>query len=328
MEAKKVKKVVVFFLKTSLAILAIGYLFQSGRLTGESLSRLLRSENLPFLLVSALAFLTSQFLSSIRLILLLRMIALPLRVAQGFKLTMIGNFFNIVIPGTVGGDIIKAVYLFKNEENGRGRSSGIVLMDRVLGLLGLLLITGVSIIYLARRYRGILSSYHHELDIILTFIAVVLSLFMALLIFGRNERVRQKFKKVISTLFRKGIFYRMAEGFGAISKKRQLFIHSLLISIFVQLLCLSGLLILLNITKMAMPNFISLAAVSSVVMLLGFIPVTPGNIGWTEFIAAMGWSAVGSNSGAEIFFYWRIVNILCSLIGAFLYYTPLRINPS
>jgi hypothetical protein len=326
MGEKKAKKYAVFFLKTGLAILAIWYLFKSGRLTEESLIRLFKATNLPFFILSAVFFFLSQILCSIRLILLLKMINLPLRIVQGFKLTMIGNFFNMVIPGTVGGDIIKALYLFKNEEDSRGRSSGIIVMDRVLGLLALFLLAGISIIYLAQRYKGILSSYHNELYIILISIAVVLSLFMGLFFFGRNERIRQKLKNVIFTLFRKGIFYHMAEGFGAISKNRQLLIHSLLISILVQLFSLTGLLILLNLIRNAFSEFISLAAVSSIVMLLGVVPVTPGNIGWTELIAAVGWSAVGSNTGAEIFFYWRVVIIFCSLIGAFLYYTPLKIK--
>jgi len=67
---------------------------------------------------------------------------------------------------------------------------------------------------------------------------------------------------------------------------------------------------------------IALVAVSSIVMLLGVIPVTPGNIGWTELLATFGWSTIGSQGGAEIFLSWRITTVICSLLGGFFYLFP------
>ena len=316
------KKYIVFFFKISLAILAVWYLFSSGRLTEEGLIRFFKLEHLPFFILSALVFLSSQLLASVRILLLLKMIDIPLRFAQGFKLTMIGNFFNMVIPGMIGGDFIKAFLLFRNEEASRGRSAGIVAMDRVLGMFALLFIAGVSFFYLTQRYGEVLRAYSIELQVLLIILGVSVGLFMALFILGKNERVRQKLRRFTSMIFRREIFYHMAEGFGAISKNRGLFIYSLFISLLIQLLSLLGLLIPLNIIHETIPNLIPLTAVSSVIMILGAIPVTPGNIGWTELIAAIGWSAVGSNTGAEVFFYWRMVIIFCSLPGAFLYYSP------
>jgi len=60
----------------------------------------------------------------------------------------------------------------------------------------------------------------------------------------------------------------------------------------------------------------------AIVLLFGIIPVTPGNIGWTELVASMGWSVVGSTAGGIIFFYWRIVCIIFSLPGGVLYLLP------
>jgi uncharacterized membrane protein YbhN (UPF0104 family) len=77
-------------------------------------------------------------------------------------------------------------------------------------------------------------------------------------------------------------------------------------------------------TSKDMPGFITLLAVSSIVMLFGIIPVTPGNIGWIELIAAFGWSAVGSDAGAEIFLYWRVVTVCCSLPGLYLFMAQRR----
>jgi uncharacterized membrane protein YbhN (UPF0104 family) len=71
-----------------------------------------------------------------------------------------------------------------------------------------------------------------------------------------------------------------------------------------------------------MPDMIALLAISSIVMLLGVIPVTPGNIGWTELLATFGWSTIGSRGGAEIFLSWRIITVICSLLGGLFYLFP------
>ena len=88
---------------------------------------------------------------------------------------------------------------------------------------------------------------------------------------------------------------------------------SFFVSILIQLCSLAGLLILGNIVAEGLRDVIPLVTVSTIVILVSVIPVTPGNLGWTELIAALGWSAAGSNAGATIFLNWRIVTIICSL---------------
>jgi uncharacterized protein (TIRG00374 family) len=226
---------------------------------------------------------------------------------------MIGNFFNTVIPGMVGGDLVKGYYLVKSEKERRGQSAGIILMDRVLGLLALIFISGVSIIYLLCQKNSILYSYHYESYIALAVIGSVSILFGVFFVFGRNQRVRGKIRAFFAAIFHKSIFFYLLEGFGVLAKHHQILMYSFFVSILIQLFSLAGLLILGNIVAEGLPDVITLAAVSTVVIMLGVIPVTPGNLGWTEFIAAFGWSAVGSNAGAAIFLSWRIVTVICSL---------------
>lgn len=60
------------------------------------------------------------------------------------KLTFLGMFFNNVVPGATGGDLVKAVYLTRHTEQG-ARSFGTVLVDRVTGIVALALIAAVAI---------------------------------------------------------------------------------------------------------------------------------------------------------------------------------------
>lgn len=317
----QVKQHLATFLKISIAILAISYLFRSDWLTKESFIKLFRTDNIPFIIFSCLFFISAQILCASRLVLLLKTIDFNLPFLKGFKLIMIGNFFNTIIPGMVGGDFVKGFFLIKSEESKRGKSSGIIIMDRALGLIALTFIGSVSLIYLLQQNNASLSSYRHELYIVLGVIGFLSALSGAFFVFGRNNRVRKKMREIITAIFRKSFFYYLTEGLGALARNHRILICSLAISILIQLLSLAGLLILSNILHETLPDVTTLTAVSSLIILLNVIPVTPGNIGWTELIAAFGWSAVGSNAGAEIFFYWRIVTVLCSLPGSLLYLT-------
>jgi uncharacterized protein (TIRG00374 family) len=235
---------------------------------------------------------------------------------------MIGNFFNIIIPGTVGGDVIKGAYIFKNEADRRGRSTGIVLMDRIMGLLALCTIGVLSIIYLYQKKRSALTSYGDVITFIFILSVVFLFIFLLLVIYGNHAHIRAKVKTLISALFKKTIFYHMIDAVGAITKIKRVLVYTFVMSIASQLTTISGLMLLVNLQTGSFSNIIDLAAASSVVMLFSIVPVTPGNIGWTELVASFGWAAIGSSSGAAVFFYWRVVLILFSLPGAILYYSP------
>ncbi len=324
MRKERTKKYLKAFLKIAIAILAIWVLFKTDRLTKESFIRLFQVNNIPFILLSSLAFLSCQLLATSRLVLLLRTIDFHLQFPRGFKLIMMGNFFNIVIPGTAGGDLVKGYYLIKDEESSKGRSSGIIVMDRVLGFFAIVFFGGVSIIYLLQQDSVNLNSYYRELYFTFVAIGTLFILFAVFLVFGRHQRVREKLKTIFVRIFRNSIFYYMVDSFGILLKKRRIIIYSFLISILIQLISFVGLLILVNMTSKDMPGLITLLAVSSIVILFGIIPVTPGNIGWIELIAAFGWSAVGSDAGAEIFLYWRVVTVCCSLPGLYLFMAQRR----
>ena len=114
----------------------------------------------------------------------------------------------------------------------------------------------------------------------------------------------------------------MTDAIGALTKHRRVLAEAFCISLGVQAFALTGLLVLIRLIPGELPDIVVLTATSSIVLLLGIIPVTPGNIGWTELVASTGWSVVGSAAGGIIFFYWRIVSILFSLPGGLLYLFP------
>lgn len=320
MDKKKITRKFIALFKLCIAVFIFWYLFKNGKLSKDSFSKLLDLRNLPLVLISCLIFMLTQALATARLIYILKTINLTIGFYPGFKLTMIGNFFNNIILGSVGGDIIKGFYLSKSEVSNKGRSFGILIIDRLIGLLSVMLIAGISTIYLLSFSSIDTKPYHDQLILALySIVILLLGFFLIFFILGKSQNFRQKLKEILYRILHKNFIYYIIEGAGALAKYPKTFVNSYLISILIQILTLMALLILSGIMSETIPAPLVIMAVSSIVILVGAIPVTPGNIGWVELVAALGWTAVNSNAGAEVFLYWRSVSVLCSLPGGLFY---------
>lgn len=62
-------------------------------------------------------------------------------------LLMIGIFFNQFMPGGTGGDVVKIFYLLKETPGKKTQALLAVLIDRLIGLIGLIFVAGVVIIW-------------------------------------------------------------------------------------------------------------------------------------------------------------------------------------
>jgi uncharacterized protein (TIRG00374 family) len=144
MSSKKIKNILFQTLKIAFSVGIIYWLVQSGKLNFKALLNLLHPQYLflALLLIGANMFLTSE---RWRMLLLTQSHRLPSW--QTFKLTLIGIFFNFVVPGGVGGDIVKAFYFAKDHPESKLVAATSVLMDRVLGLYSMTLMAFFAMIF-------------------------------------------------------------------------------------------------------------------------------------------------------------------------------------
>ncbi len=75
--------------------------------------------------------------------LLMRARGIDCTLGKSFRLTMVGSFFNYCMPGTTGGDLVKAYYAARNSDR-RADAVMTVIFDRITGLLGLVVLGGVA----------------------------------------------------------------------------------------------------------------------------------------------------------------------------------------
>jgi uncharacterized protein (TIRG00374 family) len=83
---------------------------------------------------------------------LLRANRLDVGFFEAQRFAWIGFFFNNVIPGTTGGDVVKAVYIAKRCSTDRVRALVSVVVDRIVGLLSLLLVGSLASLLAVDRF--------------------------------------------------------------------------------------------------------------------------------------------------------------------------------
>lgn len=109
--------------------------------------RLVREADRKYLLASVLILPLSYILTSVRWHLLLESLGIRLSFFRSLVLNLVGAFYNAFMPGTTGGDLIKAYYAAKQTTEFRTRAVLSVLIDRVIGLMALILVGGSMAAY-------------------------------------------------------------------------------------------------------------------------------------------------------------------------------------
>ena len=98
-----------------------------------------------WLVPAFLLMLPSYAIVSYRFWLVLRSQGIETPLGMAIRWTMIGSFFDMVMPSSSGGDLIKAGYVIRHFGKGwRTRGIMAVAFDRILGLLGLFLLAGIT----------------------------------------------------------------------------------------------------------------------------------------------------------------------------------------
>jgi len=125
--------------KTLVAAALITYLVRSGSLDFSKL-RLLFDRPL-LMAVNVGLFLFGAFCGAMRYRFLLRLADTELSVPRAMQLQLTALFFNVVIPGSVGGDVIKALYVSRDASPTRRTTILLIIfVDRLVGLAALVLV--------------------------------------------------------------------------------------------------------------------------------------------------------------------------------------------
>jgi len=293
--SKKLSNTLFFVLKTSVSGLLLTYVLRKVGLS-NILSHL-GDMDLRYFVLSSLVYLLTIFLASLRWWTLLKR-SQPL--GKLFPLCLIGSFFNHFMPGAVGGDAVKAYYLYKDTGQG-GISFGSVFLDRYVGYFALLTI-------------GLLAGIagYGELKVIglhwLTPVLFILFLSGSLLFF--RLRIGRRFKAITD-------FYAF---FHDALRDRKSIGTALLLSSAIQVLTILEI-YLISLGLGQHPSFTALFVFVPLIITAMAIPISISGLGLREgaFVVLFGLTGIAPETSTSISLLWFLSAAAGSLPGLFVY---------
>jgi glycosyltransferase 2 family protein len=160
---KKAKPVIVLLLKLLVSAGLLGYFLT--RIHVERFLQTLATAKISYVVTAMMVYLVTQGISAMRWTTLARPLGIKIPFEAMLRYYLIGMFFNLFAPGTVGGDVTRVYYLVRDEDaRAQGHSvttvhaAMSVLMDRAIGMVvlvwlgaaGLLLFPDYAVPHAAR----------------------------------------------------------------------------------------------------------------------------------------------------------------------------------
>jgi len=280
----------------------------------------------PINLIVSFVFLAfSALCCAARWFLLVRAQGLALSFKNLVELTMIGNFFNTFMPGSVGGDLIKAWYVAGQEPQRKTRAIFTVLLDRVIGLAVIVFYAGATLLF----YTGLLDDKKELQAVAYSLWAFTTVSFIFALVFftpslwnweitGRFLGYLRKSKR-LSQIIDAGLLYRSHLG-------------RMSIAVGLSALSIFGTNVLFSIQGRTLGIPLELSHYFFIVpigLTVSAIPLLPGGIGVGQvaFFKIFQWVGVANpEQGATLCTLMQVYTILFNCIGA-IFYLKFKRNP-
>ncbi len=263
-------------------------------------------------------YLTALMITFMRWMMLVRAQGIMLSWWDAVRLGFIGNVFNLVIPGAVGGDVIKAAYLGRMQPDKKPQAWASMVLDRILGLLGLFLLAGVAGLV---SWNSVDGQVRVLIGLVWGFLAagfaVLTVVFSPALYRPLNRLVagRRKLEAVVVRLEAIGMAYRRRLGTVVAMLGVSVLIHSLLVlAFFIASAALFD----------SMPTLGQHYLMVPLVLFTTAVPLPFGALGLTEQISGRLFQLVNHADGAVAMMAFRVLMYASGAISACVYLANLR----
>ncbi|MDH5201666.1 MAG: flippase-like domain-containing protein [Nitrospirota bacterium] len=293
--ALKPNKIVLLTLKLCISS-ALLYLVLSRTGIVQVLS-IMKGMSLPAFIFALFLYIFAQFLSTLRWRLLLPGV---LGLRKLFSLYMIGAFFNTLLPGIIGGDAVKAFYLYKLTGN-TSLSLASIFMDRYLGFTMLMAICTFAFPF---GYQYLLGSRIEWIFPLTVLFFILASIFIFGLRLGKSI-------KIVSGFYNYFHSYR---------NQKPIIGKALLISAIVQLSNIFAVYILaLGLGEHI--SFIVCLIFLPLIILFTMLPISISGLGVREsaFVVLFGIIGIKPEIATALSLSWFVSSAIGSLLGLFEY---------
>jgi uncharacterized protein (TIRG00374 family) len=305
----------LWVLKLMVATCLVGYLVYTDKISLTLFRAFCGWQGLMLVGGAALLIIMAQTLAAFRLFLLFQGQVLDILWSLCWKSTFIGLFANNYLPTSFGGDAVKAYYLSRWRSGLVSQVIATLVFDRFLGMTALVLLILGFLGILSWTGQLSLGIFRAKLPAV-SFYPMLAALVVASACLIPLRR--PQFRHVIGQwLNRHPVGQAIHQFFCNLAVFRHLGRVSLAclgISFFIHLLCAMSLYLVSRALDLEAGLVLTLI-LALLIFVTGIIPVSPGNLGWTEYLGSLLWSSQGLGWGGNLWLSYRLVTALVSLTG-------------
>lgn len=298
-------------LKVLISVILLGFLLHYTGLE-NTLARLSEA-NLWYIPVGIVVYLISQLISAYRWQFLSGALGFKLSLREFYDYYLIGMFFNLFLPGAIGGDMLRLFYLAKSTGRKKREALLTLLAERGVGLVALLLLT--SAVCLLPALQGVslalpiqlpfFNTLHFDLRLLLFSLSLFMIVGYISLWAVPQGRLIERFPK-LSLLGQAKVYW----------ANLPLLFKSVSISLFVHgMMVLMHLLIANALGVWVDPLYMTV--VYGVVSLASVLPIAFNGFGVREgaYLLLLTKTGLTPETAMAFAFYWVIISTCTSLIG-------------
>jgi glycosyltransferase 2 family protein len=325
-QPSRLRGLLATFIKVVVAAVLLGWLVRSGRF---KLNDTLTLVNDPALLLAGLSAwaVSGVLIATLRFRTLLRTIDIRLPLARGLALQLIALFFNVIVPGNVGGDVMKAIDVARGEPaERRTQVYLLVFMERIFGLMGLALLALVAII--ARAPFLLNSAQLRPTAIAGAAIAfgIASAPVAASWVLLRARRLVLRVVGRVPALQRLAL--KLMDGLDLVTKSRAILLQTIVLSMANHAF---PMLFFFFATRRIVAPSVDLGTIASIFplgILTLVLPISPGGLGVGHVAFDSLFNAVGLRGGALVFNVFLLSQALPCVIGVIPYLLLRRRKPT
>ena len=320
------KKLISKYWTLGLSLAIIAYvIFDVVQKNPDAFKRLSSEQkNWTLLGLAWLCILCGVVITFVRWYFLVRALELPFRLRDAFRLGFLGYMLNFVSLGSVGGDLFKAVFIAREQPGRRVQAVSTVVVDRLIGLFGLLLVASIAIMVMqvADIHGPVVTDEFkalRKLTLVATGIGAIVGLAMLLPWFTSGPHVDfltrlPKIGGFLGSIFQAMQVYR---------RRRRVLWGALLITLFVHLFNVLGFFLIARSLPGDAPTLAGHFVIIPLALVAGAIPLPLAGLGALELAMEKLYVAVASDCatglGLIVSLAYRVITILIALVGVAFY---------
>ena len=242
------------------------------------------------------------------------------------QLQLIGFFFNSAMPGAIGGDLIKVVYIIRDEPGRRTAAALTILLDRMIGLMGLFTIASIGSLFFLQELLA--NSATRSLTLLLL-IAVTGMIGFVAIVFLRFEEGRDPVERFLSLqIFGFGLIKKIYLALRVYRNQPKELFGAWGISIVIQLFNMLFVWYLTTLVTGQVPNLGSFAVIFPFAALATAVPLAPGGLGVGHVAYEKLYAFIGLSGGANVFNVYVIGTLALNMLGVIPYLLVKSKKPS